>query len=166
MTQLVMPEVYDGLVKHYPSAQAWRWAFFIPGALYIVGAMIVFTLGQVSVWISRPLPIDVAGTEHRPAGPENCFGVYATLEALILNTPDAHGHCWIQVQSKGFLCAGLPVRQLPGDREEGRQGEVQLARAPCRHSVRSFDSCLCLLSHLSGHFSSACVKTQQSAVPW
>ena len=27
--QLIMPQIYDGLLKHHPSFIAWRWALFV-----------------------------------------------------------------------------------------------------------------------------------------
>ena len=41
--QLIMPHVYDSLLKHHPSFVAWRWAFFFPGTLSVcVAAMVLF----------------------------------------------------------------------------------------------------------------------------
>jgi NNP family nitrate/nitrite transporter-like MFS transporter len=42
----VMPAIYDGLVKQgVPSFQAWRWAFFVPGGLYIFFAVLTLAFG-------------------------------------------------------------------------------------------------------------------------
>ncbi len=41
--QLIIPQIYDSLLKHYPSFVAWRWAFFFPGTLHVaVAALVLF----------------------------------------------------------------------------------------------------------------------------
>ena len=47
MTQLVMPRLYDGIARHQPDFIAWRWAFFVPGALHIIMALLVIFFAQV-----------------------------------------------------------------------------------------------------------------------
>ena len=47
MTQIVMPYMTEGIAKHVPEYEAWRWAFFLPGCLYIVITFLILTLGQV-----------------------------------------------------------------------------------------------------------------------
>ncbi len=45
--QLIMPQIYDGLLKHHPSFIAWRWAFFVPGSLHIIVASLVLFAATV-----------------------------------------------------------------------------------------------------------------------
>ena len=47
VTQIVMPYMTEGIAKHVPEYEAWRWAFFLPGCLYIVITFLILTLGQV-----------------------------------------------------------------------------------------------------------------------
>lgn len=47
MTQIVMPYMTEGIAKHVPEYEAWRWAFFLPGCLYILITFLILTLGQV-----------------------------------------------------------------------------------------------------------------------
>ena len=47
MTQIVMPYMTEGIAKHVPEYEAWRWAFFLPGCLYIIITFLILTLGQV-----------------------------------------------------------------------------------------------------------------------
>lgn len=47
MTQIVMPYMTEGIAKHVPEFEAWRWAFFLPGCLYIVITLLILVLGQV-----------------------------------------------------------------------------------------------------------------------
>ncbi|CAL5220962.1 g3068 [Coccomyxa viridis] len=46
VTQIVMPYMTEGIAKHVPEYEAWRWAFFLPGCLYIVITFLILTLGQ------------------------------------------------------------------------------------------------------------------------
>ena len=47
VTQIVMPYMTEGIAKHVPEYEAWRWAFFLPGCLYIIITFLILTLGQV-----------------------------------------------------------------------------------------------------------------------
>jgi len=47
--QLIMPQLYDGLLKHHPSFVAWRWAFFVPGSLHIIVAALVLFAATVRI---------------------------------------------------------------------------------------------------------------------
>ena len=47
VTQIVMPYMTEGIARHVPEYEAWRWAFFLPGCLYIVITFLILTLGQV-----------------------------------------------------------------------------------------------------------------------
>ncbi|PNH10816.1 High affinity nitrate transporter 2.5 [Tetrabaena socialis] len=38
-TQFIMPLLYEGIKHTAPGFQAWRWAFFIPGGIYILNAV-------------------------------------------------------------------------------------------------------------------------------
>lgn len=41
-----MPLVYLGVSYQRPVFEAWRWAFFIPGALYVIVAIVSLLVGQ------------------------------------------------------------------------------------------------------------------------
>ncbi|GLI65297.1 hypothetical protein VaNZ11_008790 [Volvox africanus] len=42
----IMPGIYEGIMKRgVPGFQAWRWAFFVPGGIYIVNALSTLMLG-------------------------------------------------------------------------------------------------------------------------
>ncbi|GIM04197.1 hypothetical protein Vretimale_8817 [Volvox reticuliferus] len=41
----IMPLIYDGIRKHVPGFQAWRWAFFVPGGIFIINAVSTLILG-------------------------------------------------------------------------------------------------------------------------
>lgn len=47
VTQIVMPYMTEGIAKHVPEFQAWRWAFFLPGGLFIIITFLILILGQV-----------------------------------------------------------------------------------------------------------------------
>ena len=47
MTQIVMPYMTEGIAKHVPEYEAWRWAYFLPGCLFIIITFLILTLGQV-----------------------------------------------------------------------------------------------------------------------
>lgn len=47
VTQIVMPYMTEGIAKHVPEFEAWRWAFFLPGGLFILITFLVLILGQV-----------------------------------------------------------------------------------------------------------------------
>ena len=47
VTQIVMPYLTEGIEHHVPTFQAWRWAFFFPGCLQILWALMILTFGQV-----------------------------------------------------------------------------------------------------------------------
>lgn len=38
---LIMPAIYAGIKHHVPGFQAWRWAFFVPGGLYLLSGLSV-----------------------------------------------------------------------------------------------------------------------------
>jgi hypothetical protein len=42
-----MPYMTEGIAKHVPEYEAWRWAFFLPGCLYILITFLILLLGQV-----------------------------------------------------------------------------------------------------------------------
>ncbi|KXZ49558.1 hypothetical protein GPECTOR_20g412 [Gonium pectorale] len=45
-THFIMPAIYEGIKKGgVPGYQAWRWAFFVPGGIYIVNAISTLLLG-------------------------------------------------------------------------------------------------------------------------
>ena len=48
MTQIVMPYMTEGIAKHVPEYEAWRWAYFLPGCLFIIICFLILVLGQVS----------------------------------------------------------------------------------------------------------------------
>ncbi|EFJ43737.1 hypothetical protein VOLCADRAFT_83071 [Volvox carteri f. nagariensis] len=41
----IMPLIFDGIRKHAPSFQAWRWSFFVPGGIFILNAVSTLLLG-------------------------------------------------------------------------------------------------------------------------
>ena len=45
--QLIIPQIYDSLAKHYPDFVAWRWSFFFPGTLHVVVAALVLFAATV-----------------------------------------------------------------------------------------------------------------------
>ena len=47
VTQIVMPYMTEGIAKHVPEYEAWRWAYFLPGCLFIIITFLILTLGQV-----------------------------------------------------------------------------------------------------------------------
>ena len=48
VTQIVMPAIAAGFMEHGSySFSAWRWAFFIPGAIYLILGVITFIFAQV-----------------------------------------------------------------------------------------------------------------------
>ncbi len=51
VTQIVMPYMTEGIAKHVPEFEAWRWAFFLPGGLFIIITFLILILGQVSSFI-------------------------------------------------------------------------------------------------------------------
>jgi len=57
VTQIVMPYMTEGIAKHVPEYEAWRWAFFLPGCLYIIITFLILTLGQVCICLTFPLPV-------------------------------------------------------------------------------------------------------------
>jgi hypothetical protein len=48
-----MPYMTEGIAKHVPEFEAWRWAFFLPGGLFIIITFLILILGQVSSFIFR-----------------------------------------------------------------------------------------------------------------
>ena len=52
VTQIVMPAIAAGFMEHglTPSFSAWRWSFFIPGAIYLILGVITFVFAQVRQW--------------------------------------------------------------------------------------------------------------------
>jgi NNP family nitrate/nitrite transporter-like MFS transporter len=46
VTQFLMPVIYTGMLQHAPPFQAWRLAFFVPGALHIVVGILVLFFAQ------------------------------------------------------------------------------------------------------------------------
>lgn len=47
VTQLVMPNLADGIAKHTYTFRAWRWAFFFPGCLQIIWGLAILAFSQV-----------------------------------------------------------------------------------------------------------------------
>lgn len=50
VTQLVMPRMFDAVQKHQHDFIAWRWSYFLPGAMHIFMAVLVIFLAQVCFW--------------------------------------------------------------------------------------------------------------------
>lgn len=47
ITQLIMPLIYSGIKQSgVPGFTAWRWAFFVPGGMFLVLAIMVFLFSQ------------------------------------------------------------------------------------------------------------------------
>ena len=47
VTQIVMPYLTQGISHHVPEFQAWRYAFFFPGCMQILWALMILSFGQV-----------------------------------------------------------------------------------------------------------------------
>ena len=47
VTQIVMPYLTEGISHHVPQFQAWRYAFFFPGCMQILWALMILSFGQV-----------------------------------------------------------------------------------------------------------------------
>jgi NNP family nitrate/nitrite transporter-like MFS transporter len=45
-TQLIMPYLFKGISRAAPPFQAWRWAFFVPGAMHVLVAVLILVFGQ------------------------------------------------------------------------------------------------------------------------
>lgn len=41
-----MPLVFRGISQHQAAFVAWRWAFFVPGAMHVLAGMVVLFLAQ------------------------------------------------------------------------------------------------------------------------
>ena len=48
MTQIVMPYMTEAIKAHVPEFEAWRWAFFLPGGLFIIMTILILIFGQVT----------------------------------------------------------------------------------------------------------------------
>ncbi|DBA87666.1 hypothetical protein WJX77_011209 [Trebouxia sp. C0004] len=46
VTQVVMPNLADGIGKHTYAFRAWRWAFFFPGCLQIIWGLMILAFSQ------------------------------------------------------------------------------------------------------------------------
>ncbi|KAL3158244.1 hypothetical protein ABBQ38_010496 [Trebouxia sp. C0009 RCD-2024] len=46
VTQIVMPYLAEGIGKHTYAFRAWRWAFFFPGCLHIIWALLILSFAQ------------------------------------------------------------------------------------------------------------------------
>ncbi|CAL8471937.1 g11479 [Coccomyxa elongata] len=46
VTQIVMPYMTEGIAKHVPEFEAWRWAFFLPGGLFCIITLLILVFGQ------------------------------------------------------------------------------------------------------------------------
>lgn len=52
-----MPYLFKGISKHVPQYQAWRWAFFVPGAMHVLIALLILICGQVRTQISTNMDV-------------------------------------------------------------------------------------------------------------
>jgi hypothetical protein len=43
----IMPYLFKGISRTAPEFQAWRWAFFVPGAMHVLVAIVILAFGQV-----------------------------------------------------------------------------------------------------------------------
>ena len=43
----IMPYLFKGISRTAPQFQAWRWAFFVPGAMHVLVAIMILAFGQV-----------------------------------------------------------------------------------------------------------------------
>lgn len=43
----IMPYLFKGISNSAPQFQAWRWAFFVPGAMHVIIALMILAFGQV-----------------------------------------------------------------------------------------------------------------------
>ena len=59
-TQIIMPYLTRAIAKHVPEFEAWRWAFFVPGAMHLLVALFVMLLATVSL----SLPPEVSLPPH------------------------------------------------------------------------------------------------------
>jgi hypothetical protein len=46
----IMPYLFKGISRTAPPFQAWRWAFFVPGAMHVLVAIMILAFGQVLVY--------------------------------------------------------------------------------------------------------------------
>ena len=51
MTQLIMPRMYDAVARHQHEFVAWRWAYFLPGAMHITLAVLCIFFAQVRLLV-------------------------------------------------------------------------------------------------------------------
>jgi hypothetical protein len=67
-----MPYMTEGIAKHVPEFEAWRWAYFLPGCLFIIITFLILTLGQVrgvailNLNIQHLLPAHHIDLSHMP----------------------------------------------------------------------------------------------------
>ena len=117
MTQIVMPYMTEGIARHVPEYEAWRWAFFLPGCLYIIITFLILTLGQVCPRFVHLVRI-MNGSALRGCRSLTCVerGVGAVTLYWIATPRDL---------SAVSVAAGLPRRQLRIPGEVWQEAEVQ-----------------------------------------
>ena len=49
-----MPYLFKGISRSAPAFQAWRWAFFVPGAMHVLVAVLILAFGQVLLSSLKP----------------------------------------------------------------------------------------------------------------
>jgi hypothetical protein len=125
-THLIMPVIFDGIKMSTPAFQAWRWAFFVPGAFQIILMAATLLLAQdmpggnfaelkKSGAMKQPKGVGVwkaAVFNYRWGCEEGVWGgrhlCCSTLAHLIVHAPAAHirtscSHCNLQVPT-AMLC--------------------------------------------------------------
>lgn len=45
-TQIIMPYLTTAIAKNVPEYEAWRWAFFVPGAAHVIVAFVIMMISQ------------------------------------------------------------------------------------------------------------------------
>ena len=125
VTQFLMPVIYTGMLMHGPPFEAWRLAFFVPGALHIVVGILVLFFAQ-DLPDGQYAEVIKAGDMHKAngfkvfiTGCKNyrmwclvatygfCFGVELTMNNII--APYLFDQFSLNIQIAGVLgsCFGL-----------------------------------------------------------
>jgi sugar phosphate permease len=50
-TQIIMPYLTTAIAHNVPEFEAWRWAFFVPGACHVLIAFLVMVAATVRIFV-------------------------------------------------------------------------------------------------------------------